>query len=248
MNKKILIVGGTSGLGRKLAETYSVEGCQVGIIGRREHLLNEIKSQFPAIEIEKADISDESISRSIANVIDKMKGVDIIILTASIGEFNEELIADKELRTIDINVSGYTAVLNTAWHYFQNKGGGQIVAVTSIAAVRGNKIAPAYNASKAFQSNYLEGLRIKSKNEGNHIIITELIPGYIKTDMGKGDRMFWVASVDKAARQSRKAIHKKRKRAFITKRWWWVYGLLKFMPNRIYDSIINGSWKFKRKT
>jgi short-subunit dehydrogenase len=138
-------------------------------------------------------------------------------------------------------------VLNTAWHYFKEKGNGHIVAVTSIAAARGNKAAPAYNASKAFQSNYLEALRVMSKYEKNKIVITELIPGFIDTAMGKGDRMFWIATVDKAARQSKRAIDKKRMRAFITKRWWLIYRILRLLPVFIYDPFINGSWKLNRK-
>jgi hypothetical protein len=66
--------------------------------------------------------------------------------------------------------------------------------------------------------------------------------------MGKGDRMFWVASVDKATRLAKKAIDKKKKRAFIPKRWWWVYHILRLLPTFIYDPIINSSWKLKRKT
>jgi short-subunit dehydrogenase len=248
MKKKVLVVGGTSGLGRKLAEIYAGEGCQVGIVGRREELLAEVKKQFPAIEVVKADISNDDFPAQLMSLVDKMNGMDILILTASIGEFNEDLVAEKELRTTHINVKGYTQVLHTAWHYFKKKGGGQIAAVTSIAAARGNKVAPAYNASKAFQSSYLEGLRIKASHEKNNIIITELVPGYMQTDMGKGDRMFWVASLDKAARQSKRGIDRKRKRVFITKRWWWIYGILKFLPIRIYDPLMNGSWKLDRKT
>jgi short-subunit dehydrogenase len=248
MNKKILIVGGTSGLGRKLAELYLAEGFAVGIVGRRENLLHEIKQQFPDnIEILKADVSESNIQAALMNFIYRMGGIDIFILTASIGEFNEELSLEKELNAADTNVKGYITALNVAWHYFRQKGNGHIVAVTSIAAARGNKAAPAYNASKAFQSNYIEGLRVKSKFEKNKIIITELIPGYIDTAMGKGDRMFWITTLGRAAQQSKQAIDKKRTRAFITKRWWLIYQVLKFLPIFIYDSFINGSWKMKHK-
>jgi short-subunit dehydrogenase len=172
----------------------------------------------------------------------------VIVISASIVEFNDDLLPEQEMRTVETNVKGFSRIMNFAWHYFKNKGSGQIVTITSIAAARGNKSAPAYNASKAFQSHYTEGLRLKAAHEKNKIIIIELIPGYVKTDMGKGDRMFWVSSIDKAARLSKKAIDKKKKRAFIPKRWWWVYHFLKFLPGFIHDPIINSSWKQKRKT
>lgn len=247
MGKNVLIVGATSGIGRRLAELYAESGCKVGIIGRREHLLYEIKQKFPAnIHIKKADITNENISQSLNELITEMNGADVIIISASIVEFNEELLPENEIKTVETNIKGFARAMNFAWHYFKNKGGGQIVAITSIAAARGNKSATAYNASKAFQSHYTEGLRLKAEKEKNKIIITELIPGYVSTDMGKGNRMFWVSSVDKAARLSKKAIDKKKKRAFIPKKWWWIYHGIKLLPGFIHDPIINSSWKQKK--
>ena len=108
-------------------------------------------------------------------------------------------------------MQGFTRVLNFAWHYFNEQGGGQIVVITSVAAARGTKNAPAYNASKAFQSSYVEGLRLKAMHMNKKIVVTELVPGYIDTEMAKGDRIFWMASVEKAAKQSRKAIRIEKK-------------------------------------
>ena len=248
MSKKILIVGGSSGLGRQLAVLYAGEGCEVGVMGRRENLLTDLRELYPDnIFIKKGDISDETISHSLAELIHDLNGVDIIILAASIIHFNNDLLPDPERNTIDINVKGYTRVLNYAWQYFREKGKGQIVGITSIAAARGNKEAPAYHASKAFQSVYLESLRVKAKYEKNGIVITELIPGYIDTEMGKGKRMFWVASLGKAARQAKKAITKKKSKVFITKRWWLVYHVQRLLPTFIYDWIVNGSWTLKSK-
>lgn len=248
MNKKIVIIGASSGLGKRLAELYANKDCEVGIIGRRENLLTELAQLYPGkICKRKADIADENIEQHIRELITALNGVDIIIVAASIINFNTDLLHQPELETIDVNVKGYTKVLGIAWQYFKEKGNGHIVGITSIAAARGNKLAPAYHASKAFQSVYLESLRVKAKYEKNNIVITELIPGYIDTAMGRGDRLFWVTPPDKAARQAIKAIEKKRARAFITKRWWFVYQVQRFLPIFIYDSIVNGSWKFKSK-
>jgi short-subunit dehydrogenase len=248
-NKKILIIGASSGLGRKLAELYAEDGCDVGIIGRRENLLKEVEQKYPGkIFIKKADIKDDTINAAINALIMEMGNVDMIIIAASIVNFNFSFAPESELETTDINVKGYLHVLNSAWHYFKQKGGGHIIGITSIAAARGNKMAPAYHASKAFQSIYLESLRIKAKHEKNNIIVTEIIPGYVDTSMGKGERLFWVSSIDKAAKLTKKAIAKKRTKAFVPKKWWFIYHIQKFMPTFIYDRIVNGSWKLKTKT
>ncbi len=248
MKKKVLVIGASSGIGKRIAELYAEDGCYVGIIARRANLLVELELQYPGkIVSQQADIAEENISHSIKKIIQLMGGVDIVIIAASVIKFNNTLAVDPEIETININVTGFVKIATTCWEYFKEKGEGQIAGITSIAAARGNKMAPSYHASKAFQSIYLESLRVKSKSEKNNIIITELIPGYIDTAMGKGDRMFWVASPDKAARQSKKAIDKKRAKVFITKRWWLVYHLQRLLPIFIYDSLVNGSWKLKHK-
>ncbi|OSZ77331.1 hypothetical protein CAP36_13065 [Chitinophagaceae bacterium IBVUCB2] len=248
MSKKVIIIGASSGLGRRLAELYAEEDCMIGVMSRRGNLLKELELQYPGkIFIQQADIANENIGLQIKQLIKSLNGVDIIIIAASVIKFNNILAEKPETETTDINVRGFTKIISAAWEHFLETGHGHIVGITSIAAARGNKAAPAYHASKAFQSIYLESLRVKSKYERNNISITELIPGYIDTAMGKGDRLFWVASPDKAARESKKAIDKKKARAFITKRWWLVYHLQRLLPIFIYDSVVNGSWKLKSK-
>ena len=248
MQKKILIVGGSSGLGKRLAEMYAAEGCRVGIVARRENLLKEIQLQVPGqIHILKADINESDIASKLTNLIHLMNGIDICIITASIAEFNHDLNIATEIKTVDTNVAGFVKVLNTIWHYFKQKESGHIVGITSIAAARGNKVVPAYHASKAFQSIYLESLRVKADSEKNNIAITELVPGYIDTVMGKGDRLFWVAPLDKAARQAKRAIEKKKRRAFISKRWWIVYHVYRCLPSFLYNRIVNSKISLQKK-
>lgn len=85
--------------------------------------------------------------------------------------------------------------------YFSKKQAGQIVEISSIGALRGNSLAPAYNASKAFLSNYLEGLRKKSVQEKIPILVTNIKPGFFDNEMAKGESKFWVATSIKAAEQ-----------------------------------------------
>jgi short-subunit dehydrogenase len=250
MQKKILIIGGSSGLGKRLAEMYATEGYQVGVIARRENLLQEIQQQFPdQVFIAKADINDNDIPEKLTRLINELGGIDICIITASVIEFNHELQLVPELKTAETNIAGFIKVVNFLWHYFKQRENheGHIAAVTSIAAARGNKIAPAYHASKAFQSIYLESLRIKAQYEKNNIIITELIPGYMDTAMAKGNRLFWMASVDKAALQTKKAIEKKKNKAFITKRWWFVYQAYRLLPSFFYTRIVNSKISLQKK-
>lgn len=117
---------------------------------------------------------------------------------------------------------------------FKAQGHGHLVNISSIASLRGGGIAPSYNASKAFQAIYFEGLRINADMARLPIHVTDIRPGFVDTDMTKGQRMFWLASPEKAARQIFQAITRKKRVAFITARWSLIAWLMKVMPYGIY--------------
>ncbi|MGD9581879.1 MAG: oxidoreductase, partial [Vampirovibrionia bacterium] len=62
-----------------------------------------------------------------------------------------------------------------------------------------------------------------------NIIISDVQPGFVDTDMAKGDKMFWVASPQKAAKQIFSAIKNKKKFVYITRRWLIAGLLLRFL-------------------
>jgi len=159
MGQRIIIVGATSGIGRKLAENYVSRGDRVGITGRRMELLKEIKQQSPSqIEYACFDVTANENISNIEALVDKLGGLDLLIISAGTGEPSNELSWTIDKRTVETNVNGFVEIANWAFNFFIKQGHGHLASVSSIAAIRGNRHAPAYNASKAFQSNYLEGL------------------------------------------------------------------------------------------
>ncbi len=140
-------------------------------------------------------------------------------------------------KTIDVNVSGFAAMANVAMKHFLSKGSGHLVGISSIAAIRGDDSAPAYNASKAFVPNYLIGLRKKISKARLPIVITDVRPGFVDTAMAQGDGLFWVAPPQKAAQQIFAAIEKKKKHVYVTKRWKLIGWMMKIVPDFIYNRI-----------
>jgi short-subunit dehydrogenase len=118
-----------------------------------------------------------------------------------------------------------------------NQGYGQIACTSSIASIRGNGQAPAYSASKAFESIYMEGLYLKARRLKKSVTITDIQPGFVDTGQAKGDGKFWVSSVKKAASEIYVAIERKKKRAYITRRWGIIAFLLKILPGFIYKGF-----------
>lgn len=239
MIPKAIIIGATSGIGNELAKVLLQEGYTVGLAGRRIHLLDELKEKYPdRVFLKLMDVSQaEQAMDALDKLILEMKGVDVVVISSGVGFINEELQWSPEKETIDVNVSGFAAMSNVAMRYFFSKGSGHLAGISSIAAIRGGSAAPAYNASKAFVSNYLEGMRKKVIREGKHITVTDIQPGYVDTAMAKGEDKFWVASPREAAEQIYDAIKQKRKHVYVTKRWRLIAWLLKIMPDYLHNKI-----------
>ncbi|NDP19706.1 MAG: SDR family NAD(P)-dependent oxidoreductase [Paludibacter sp.] len=231
--KKAIIIGATSGIGKALAALLIENDFQVGITGRRTNLLEEIKSTNPnRYFIKSFDIKEVSqINQHLNDLTLELGGLDLLIISSGTGDLNEKLEFEIEKRTIDTNIIGFTAIADWAFNFFQNQKHGQLVAISSIAGLRGNHLAPSYSASKAYQINYLESLRIKASKSKLPIYITDIRPGFVNTEMAKGDGLFWVSSVEKAANQIFKAIYKNQKVAYVTKRWGVLACIMKSLPS-----------------
>ncbi len=235
--QRAVIIGATSGIGKELARVLAKNGFAVGLTGRRGEILRKLQQELPTIAyIKQMDVSmPAEATQLLQELIAEMGGMDLIIISAGVGFANRELEWELEKQTIDVNVSGFAAMAGAAFNYFRRQGSGHLVGISSIAAIRGNRGAPAYNASKAFVSNYLEGLRVKASRLGLPITVTDIQPGYVDTPMAKGPGLFWVAPAEKAAMQIYRAIVQKRHHAYITKRWRLIAWMLKVMPGWIYN-------------
>lgn len=235
--QKIIIIGATSGIGRELARIYAAEGHMVGATGRRQELLDSLQQEFPRhIITECFDATAPGATGHLGSLTDRMGGLDMLIYNAGWGDLTEKLDWTVDKTTVDLNVNSFLEAIHFGWHYFISQGHGHLVTTSSIAANRGNRHSPAYSASKAFQSTYFEGLHIKARKLGIPLYISDIQPGFVATKMAKGPQ-FWVAPVEKAARQIVAALRKKKWRAYITRRWWLVAKLARWMPDFIYHRL-----------
>jgi short-subunit dehydrogenase len=236
--QKIIIVGATSGIGKELAILYAAMGCKVAVTGRRENLLAELKNIYPQNIITTCfDVTENNLDTYLKNIVTELNGLDLFIYNAGYGDTSTDLNIEIEYSTTLTNVNGFVNAMHFAFTYFVGQGFGQIAVTSSIAALRGNSWAPAYSASKAFMSNYAEGLNIKARRLKKNIITTDIKPGFINTKKAKGNKRFWMATPQKAAKQIVQAINKKKRVAYITKRWWLIAQILKILPYSIYRRL-----------
>ena len=235
--KRAIVVGASSGIGEALALVLSQEEYAVGLTGRRVDRLEALRARAPGpAHVKFMDLArQEEAMAALKELIGEMGGADLIVINSGVHHHNPEGKWEKERSTIEVNVSGFAAAAGVAMDYFLARGGGHIVGISSVAALCGNDTAHAYNASKAFVSNYMEGFRKKAVKRKIPLAVTDVRPGYVDTELIKEMKsLFWVSTPEKAARQIFSAIRRRRKRVYITRRWWLIGWLLRWAPDWIF--------------
>ena len=237
--KNAIIIGASSGIGRALSLVLASNGYGVGLASRRGDLLREVADEIHGTSAVKViDVSRPAEAmQCLRELIAEMRDVELFVISAGTGYVNPRLDWEPENETLAVNVSGFTAIANVAVAHLTARGSGCLVGISSIAALRGNPDAPAYSASKAFMSNYLQGLRYRFAKLRLPVVVIDVQPGFVDTPMAKAERKFWVASPEKAAEQIFAAIRKQKKHVYVTRRWRLVAWVMKAMPDAVMKRI-----------
>ena len=223
---KVVIIGGTSGLGRALAGVFISNKWEVAVTGTRDESIRDFSALYPGAAVSKLDLSDPEKSRKdFLELAAWQGGTDAVIISAGHFEWDRGTDWEIEKEAVEINALGCAAILNAAFGYFLKKGAGRLAAVSSIGAIRGNGACPAYNASKAFISNYLEGLRQAAALSGADISVTDVVPAYIT---GKEDA---------AARDIFAAVLNKRRTVYTPARWRLLAALYRNLPDFLHEKM-----------
>lgn len=239
--KNAIVFGATSGIGKSITRILIKEGYKVAITGRRLEKLEELKKEFlDQILVKQNDIQQiEDVEKVFNEIVLEFKTIDLVIQSSGVGFVNPKLDWDKEQQTILTNVLGVTKLYVLAYKLFKEQQFGHLVGISSIASIRGSRAAPDYFASKAYQKSYLEGLYIKTKSiKSKKVFITDIRPGFVDTPMALGDQLFWMVPLEKAAIQIYSAIKKKKRVAYISKRWQLVAWVLKIVPAWILKKMM----------
>lgn len=239
--KNAIVFGATSGIGKSLTEILVKDGYKVAITGRRIEKLEALKKKYQNnILVKQNDIQEvDAVEKVFNEILAEFKTIDLIVQSSGVGFVNPKLEWDKEQQTILTNVLGVTKLYVLAYNLFKKQEFGHLVGITSIASIRGSRAAPDYFASKAYQKSYLEGLYIKTKSiKSKKVFITDIRPGFVDTPMALGDKLFWMVPLEKAANQIYSAIKKKKRVAYISKRWKLIAIVLKVVPSWLLKKMM----------
>lgn len=236
-----LIIGASSGIGEALARTLAQSGYRVALVARRAELLNTLAA---ALGAERARAYPHDVTQVaevpalFQKILAEMGRLDVVIYNAGVmprvalDEFNFA----KDAHMMQVNVLGAMAWLNAAAMLFERQGSGHLVGIASVAGDRGRVAAPAYNASKAALSTFLEALRNRLTRHGVHVLTVK--PGFVQTEMLKdAKRAFWVISPEQAARDVVRAIRARRQVIYTPARWELVMLIIRHIPSFIFRRL-----------
>lgn len=240
--KKIVIVGASSGMGKRIAIDFARMGWRVGIAARRQQALQEIKDLYPdRIEYVTFDVTAPDAVAKFYDLIERIDGMDYLLYSAGCGWLNPELDESKDERTIAVNVTGFTKIVNAAYKYFRDTANvrkGHICAITSVAGTKGIGLSATYSASKRYQWTYLQALDQLAHAQHVNVAFTDIRPGFVDTPLLNGNKNYPLEmSIDYVAPRIEKAMLRGKRIAIIDARWAVITALWKLIPDPLWRRI-----------
>jgi NAD(P)-dependent dehydrogenase (short-subunit alcohol dehydrogenase family) len=170
--KRVLVTGGTSGIGRAIAEAFALAGADVVSVG-----LPSEEFSSPAIRTETLDITD---AIALEKFVNRLPGLDIAVNAAGVIRRDEEFRMDVFTEVLDVNLTGTMRVCMAA-HPKLKDSGGCIVNIASMLSFFGGARVPAYSASKGGVVQLTRSLAIAWASD--RIRVNAVAPGWISTQL-----------------------------------------------------------------
>ena len=183
----ILVTGGTSGIGRALAEALYGKGNKIIIAGRRQALLDEVTGRNPGMVGIAVDLSDSAAIEKFAETVKaQFPELNVLINNAGISG-HEDYTADaidmtRAYSTIQTNITGVVQLSAALLPVLRAQPQSTLVVTTSGLAFVPYPPGPVYSATKAFMHNWLDAIRVQLRKTSVEVL--ELAPPYVQTELG----------------------------------------------------------------
>lgn len=197
-NKVAAVTGSTKGIGLAVAEALAREGASVAICGRSQASVDETaqrlaQSTGAAVSGVAMDVREpEAVSAFFRFVDTTFGGLDILVNNAGIGIFRpvSDITFDEWKVTLDTNLSGVFYCCKEGIPRLQQRGGGSIINISSLAGRNPFAGGSAYNASKFGLNGFSEAMMLDHRQD--RIRVTYIMPGSVDTDFSpRSGRASW---------------------------------------------------------
>ncbi|HEX8633645.1 MAG TPA: SDR family NAD(P)-dependent oxidoreductase [Pyrinomonadaceae bacterium] len=243
--KTVLITGASSGIGAALAVECGRRGASVGLLARREEVLREVAGKVEdaggralAVAVDVCDA--EAMKSAVAQVVERFGRVDVLVANAGKGETTLARAFDIETATqvFSVNVLGAMNSVAAVLPGMLERGAGQLVGISSLAAYRGFPGSGAYCASKAALSTFFESLRVELRPV--NIYVTTIHPGFIDTPMtrGRNQKMPFLQNAERASQLMLDAIEARRRTYAFPWQLAAIARVGRWLPAALYDRML----------
>ncbi|MDA0834343.1 MAG: SDR family NAD(P)-dependent oxidoreductase [Planctomycetota bacterium] len=177
-DRRILVTGGTSGIGLAVARAFSAAGGNVHVTGLTDDEVERCRREYPEFQVSTLDVSRDD---DVAKRVGAMPSLDVLVNCAGmILRDGQEFDPEKFQRVVDVNLTG-TMRVSTACRPLLAASHGSIVNIASMLSFFGSGFAPAYSSSKGGISQLTKSLAIAWAKDG--IRVNAVAPGWIETPL-----------------------------------------------------------------
>ena len=238
----ILILGGTSTIGRAIATELAGRGFDLALAGRDEAELAVVATDLRlrcgvATRVHRVDALDmERHAAALAPCLTPdLQGV--VLAFGYLGDQRRaETDATEARRIVDTNLTGSVTALNVVAAHLARNGGGFVCALSSVAGDRGRRSNYIYGAAKAGLSTYLSGLRNRYASAGVRVLTVKA--GIVDTRMSAGMPGSGLAAPPAAvARSIVRAIVRGRDVVYVPWFWRGIMLVVRMIPERIFKRL-----------
>ena len=188
-NKRVLITGSASGIGRATARLFAAEGAQLTLCDRdhlqNENLAHEIDETGGQVQAIQTDVGEpDDMQNAVNAAVATYGGLDVLYNNAGGATAKDGAVTEIELdefwRTIRVDLFGTVLGCRFAIPHLVQAGGGSIINTTSIRAMIGTEGADAYTSAKGGVITLTRALALQWAKSG--IRVNAIAPGVILTD------------------------------------------------------------------
>lgn len=237
---RVLFLGATSTIGRAIAAEFARDGTSLFLVARNAEELAAVAADLRVrygVEVREAaiDALSPDLEAMIGNCLAGTEGA--VLCWGYLGDPKAARSDMAEVRRIlDVNLTSAVIACEVVARHLEERGGGFLAVISSVAGDRGRKANYLYGAAKAGLTAYLSGLRQRLHGAG--VRVTTIKPGFVDTRMTMGlPGMFLVASPERVARAAYRAIRRGRSVVYIPWFWRGIMWMVRAIPEFLFKRL-----------
>lgn len=240
--KTVLVLGGSSDIGRAAARAFARAGYDVGLAGRDITALEpdaaDLRARYNVeVGLFKFDVLDTASFEGFVGGLSALPDVVVSIVGLLGVQQNAESDLAHATTIMRSNYEGPSLILGLFAEKFLSRGTGTIVGVSSVAGDRGRASNYVYGSAKAGFSAFLSGLRARASRGGVHVVTVK--PGFVRTKITEGMKLIGPLTVEApvVGEAILSAVEKKTDVVYVSGKWRLVMLIIKTLPEAVFKKL-----------